>query len=165
MPLGDPAVRRVLSDAGRTVGRALADLANNLNPELVVVGGSLGPSISLIDGIRASIDRYAQPDTAAVLRVVAGELGERAEVVGAVALAIARVVGHGVGRQTQSRSSSQVGLSAEPQRATRAWSTRSAETTATLDPRSEAALASATIVSSPLPAGVHGASHVRRGPP
>jgi predicted NBD/HSP70 family sugar kinase len=89
--LGDPAVRRVLSDAGRTVGRALADLANNLNPELVVIGGSLGPSASLLDGIRASIDRYAQPDAAAVLRVVAGELGERAEVVGAVALAIARV--------------------------------------------------------------------------
>jgi predicted NBD/HSP70 family sugar kinase len=88
---GDPAVRRILSDAGRTVGRALADLANSLNPELVVVGGSLGPSESLVDGIRASIDRYAQPDTAAVVRVVAGELGERAEVVGSVALAIARV--------------------------------------------------------------------------
>ena len=57
----------------------------------MVVGGSLGPSASLVDGIRASIDRYAQPDAAAVLRVVAGELGERAEVVGAVALAIARV--------------------------------------------------------------------------
>ncbi len=89
--LGDPAVRRVLSDAGRSVGRALADLANNLNPELVVIGGSLGPSASLLDGIRASIDRYAQPDAAGALRVVAGELGERAEVVGAVALAIARV--------------------------------------------------------------------------
>ncbi len=88
---GDPAVRRVLSDAGRTVGRALADLANNLNPELVVVGGSLGPSPSLVEGIRASIDRYAQPETAAAVRVVPGELGERAEVVGAVALAIARV--------------------------------------------------------------------------
>ncbi len=87
---GDTAVRRVLSDAGRIVGRALADLANSLNPELVVVGGALGPSASLVDGIRASIDRYAQPDTAAVVRVVAGELGYRAEVVGAVALAIAR---------------------------------------------------------------------------
>lgn len=64
-------LRRVLSDAGRTVGRALADLANSLNPELVAVGGSLGPSRSLVDGVRASIDRYAQPDTAAVVRVVA----------------------------------------------------------------------------------------------
>ena len=111
---GDPAVRRVLSDAGRTVGRALADLANSLNPELVVVGGSLGPSASLIDGIRASIDRYAQPDTAAVVRVVAGELGDRAEVVGAVALAIARVARqlavYDPAPRSQSRSSSHDGL-------------------------------------------------------
>ena len=88
---GDAGVRRVLSDAGRTVGRAVADLANSLNPELVVVGGTLGGSPSLIDGLRASIDRYAQPDTAAALEVVPGALGVRSAVVGAVALAIARV--------------------------------------------------------------------------
>jgi predicted NBD/HSP70 family sugar kinase len=88
---GDAGVRRVLSDAGRTVGRAVADLANSLNPELVVVGGTLGRSPSLVDGLRGSIDRYAQPDTAAALEVVPGALGDRSELVGAVALAIARV--------------------------------------------------------------------------
>lgn len=87
----DAGVRRVLSDAGRVIGRALADLCNSLNPELVVVGGSLGRSASLGDGIRSSVGRYAQPDTAAALRVVSGELGDRAEVVGAVSLAIARI--------------------------------------------------------------------------
>ncbi len=88
---GDSGVRRVLTDAGRTVGRAVADLANSLNPELVVVGGTLGRSTSLVEGLRGSIDRYAQPDTAAALDVVPGALGDRSEVVGAVALAIARV--------------------------------------------------------------------------
>ena len=88
---GDAGVRRVLNDAGRTVGRAVADLANSLNPELVVVGGTLGGSRSLVDGLRTAIDRYAQPDTAAALDVVPGALGVRSAVVGAVALAIARV--------------------------------------------------------------------------
>ena len=88
---GDAGVRRVLSDAGRTVGRAVADLANSLNPELVVVGGTLGRSRSLVEGVRGSIDRYAQPETAAALEVASGALGDRSEVVGAVALAIARV--------------------------------------------------------------------------
>jgi predicted NBD/HSP70 family sugar kinase len=88
---GDAGVRRVLSDAGRIIGRAVADLANSLNPELVVVGGTLGRSPSLVEGLRASIDRYAQPDTAAALEVVPGALRDRSEVVGAVALAIARV--------------------------------------------------------------------------
>jgi predicted NBD/HSP70 family sugar kinase len=88
---GDAGVRRVLSDAGRIIGRAVADLANSLNPELVVVGGTLGRSPSMVEGLRASIDRYAQPDTAAALDVVPGALGDRSELVGAVALAIARV--------------------------------------------------------------------------
>ena len=88
---GDVGVRRVLSDAGRAVGRALADLCNNLHPDTLVVGGSLGTSPSLGEGIRAAIDRYAQPDTAAAVRVVSGQLGDRAEVVGALSLAIARV--------------------------------------------------------------------------
>ncbi len=89
--LGDAGVHRVLSDAGRTIGRALADLCNSLNPEVVLVGGLLATSESLALGIRASIDRYAQPDTAAAVRVLPGRLGERAEVVGAVSLALARV--------------------------------------------------------------------------
>src|SRR5689334_12605655 len=80
---GDAGVRRVLSDAGRIIGRAVADLANNLNPELVVVGGTLGRSPSMVEGLRASIDRYAQPDTAAALDVVPGALGDRSELVGA----------------------------------------------------------------------------------
>ncbi|HEU5035791.1 MAG TPA: ROK family transcriptional regulator [Nocardioides sp.] len=88
---GDAGVRRVLTDAGRAVGRVLADLCNNLNPEVVVLGGSLGASPALDDAIRGAIERYAQPDTAAALRAVPGELGDRAEVVGAVSLAIARV--------------------------------------------------------------------------
>jgi predicted NBD/HSP70 family sugar kinase len=88
---GDPGVRRVLSDAGRAVGRALADLCNGLNPEVLVLGGSLGTSPSLAAGVRSAIDRYAPPDTAAAVRVVAAELGDRAEIVGALTLAIARV--------------------------------------------------------------------------
>ncbi len=87
----DAGVRRVLTDAGRTIGRALADLASSLNPELVVVGGSLGASESLVAGVRGAIDRYAQRDIAGALRVVSGQLGDRAELLGAVSLAVARV--------------------------------------------------------------------------
>jgi predicted NBD/HSP70 family sugar kinase/biotin operon repressor len=87
---GDTGVRRVLGDAGRTVGRALADLCNSLNPTMLVIGGPLSSAGSLIEGVRASIDRYAQPNTAAAVKVVPAALGERAEITGAVAMAIAR---------------------------------------------------------------------------
>jgi predicted NBD/HSP70 family sugar kinase len=90
---GDAGVRRVLGDAGSTVGRALGDLCNSLNPELVVVGGPLGSSPALLAGIRAAVDRYAQPDTAAAVSVRPSELGDDAELRGAIALAVARAAG------------------------------------------------------------------------
>ena len=57
---GDAGVRRVLSDAGRTVGRAVADLCNSLNPELVVVGGSLG-RLGVAGRRRPRLDRPLRP--------------------------------------------------------------------------------------------------------
>ncbi|GAA2019454.1 ROK family transcriptional regulator [Nocardioides kribbensis] len=92
---GDPAVRRVLTDAGRTLGRALADLGNSLNPATVVVGGALGACGSVVAGVRDAIDRYAQPATAAALEVRPGHLGDRAEVVGALTLAVLRTAAAG----------------------------------------------------------------------
>ncbi|HET6627195.1 MAG TPA: ROK family transcriptional regulator [Nocardioidaceae bacterium] len=84
---GDAGVNRVLDDAGRSIGRVLADLSNHINPAAIVVGGAMGQSTALLNGIRDSVDRYAQPDIAATIRITAGALGERAEVMGALALA------------------------------------------------------------------------------
>ena len=87
---GDPQSRRVVVDGGRAIGRALADLCNCLNPELIIVGGQLSATGDpLLEGIRDSIDRYALPAVAESVTVKAGMLGERAEVLGAVALVIA----------------------------------------------------------------------------
>jgi predicted NBD/HSP70 family sugar kinase len=80
----------VLTDAGQTVGRVLAAMCTTLNPARVVVGGSLGASPTLVAAIRDGVDRYAHPEAAASLRVVSGHFGERAEVMGALALAISR---------------------------------------------------------------------------
>jgi predicted NBD/HSP70 family sugar kinase/biotin operon repressor len=86
---GSHGAQRVIKDAGWAIGRAVADLCNSLNPEAIVVGGVLGVAGSpLVEGIRESVDRYAQPGTADAVSVVAGELGERAEVLGALALAL-----------------------------------------------------------------------------
>jgi predicted NBD/HSP70 family sugar kinase/biotin operon repressor len=87
---GEPAVRRVLTDAGQTVGRVLAGICTTLNPGMIVVGGSLGASPTLVESIRAGVDRYARPEAAASVTVVSGRFGGRAEVMGALALAIGR---------------------------------------------------------------------------
>ncbi|HEX7400332.1 MAG TPA: ROK family transcriptional regulator [Candidatus Limnocylindrales bacterium] len=88
---GDRGARRVVADAGDAVGRAVSALVNILNPELVVVGGDLASAGDvLLDPLRAAIDRYSVPPAAASVQVVAGMLGDRAEVLGAAALVLAR---------------------------------------------------------------------------
>jgi predicted NBD/HSP70 family sugar kinase len=87
---GETAVRRVLTDAGHTAGRVLAGLCTTLNPAIIVVGGSLGSSPTLVEAIRAGVDRYAHPEAAASCEVVSGRFGGRAELMGSIALAISR---------------------------------------------------------------------------
>jgi predicted NBD/HSP70 family sugar kinase len=87
---GDLPARRVVNDAGRAVGRAVADLCNYLNPAAIVVGGDLSPAGEpLLEGIREAVDRHALPGAAEAVEVRAAVLGERAEVLGALALVIA----------------------------------------------------------------------------
>jgi predicted NBD/HSP70 family sugar kinase len=86
---GDRGATGVVNDAGRAIGRVLADLCNALNPEAIVVGGELSEAGEpLLGGIREAIERYALPGAAQALDVMHGELGERAEVLGALALVI-----------------------------------------------------------------------------
>jgi predicted NBD/HSP70 family sugar kinase len=86
---GDAATRRVIKDAGRAVGRALGDLCNVVNPGAVIIGGDLSAAgAPLLDGIRDSVDRYAQPEAAGAVNVCRSELGARAEVLGALTLVI-----------------------------------------------------------------------------
>jgi predicted NBD/HSP70 family sugar kinase len=88
---GDRGARRAVADAGEAVGTVVSGLVNVLNPDLVVVGGELAATGDvLLDPIRASIQRHSVAATAADVRVVAGLLGDRAEVLGAAALILAQ---------------------------------------------------------------------------
>jgi predicted NBD/HSP70 family sugar kinase len=85
---GDAGCRRVIADAGAVVGRALADLCNYLNPGRIVVGGELSAAGELLlEPLRDAVARFAIPAAADHMEVVAGVLGDRAEVLGALALA------------------------------------------------------------------------------
>jgi predicted NBD/HSP70 family sugar kinase len=86
---GDAGCRRALADAGRHIGVAVANLCNLVNPERIVVGGSLGHAGALLlDPLRESVSLRAIPSAGEDVRIVPGELGERAELLGAVALVL-----------------------------------------------------------------------------
>ncbi|HVV20569.1 MAG TPA: ROK family protein [Pseudonocardiaceae bacterium] len=82
---GDPGVRRLLGDAGRAVGTALTPICTMLNPKLIVIGGTLAQTGEpLLNGIRDTLSRDMSPVTTRTPALVRGELGDRAEALGAV---------------------------------------------------------------------------------
>jgi predicted NBD/HSP70 family sugar kinase len=85
---GDIGCRRVITDAGRHIGVALANLCNLLSPQMIIIGGELALAGDvLLNAIRESMARraFSVPAHAAV---VAGAFSERAGILGALALAL-----------------------------------------------------------------------------
>jgi predicted NBD/HSP70 family sugar kinase len=88
---GDPGAARLIADAGQAVGRVLAGTCGVLDPELVIIGGELAPAgRPLLESVTASLDRWISP-ASGHYPVALGELGAKAEVLGAVALAMSHV--------------------------------------------------------------------------
>ncbi|WP_425954930.1 ROK family transcriptional regulator [Xylanimonas sp. McL0601] len=85
---GDPGSRRVLEDAANRVGQAAATIVTVLDPQLVVVGGELAQAGAIVvEALGESVRRHALPHRFAPVDVVAGGLGPRAELLGALELA------------------------------------------------------------------------------
>lgn len=86
---GDSATIRVLDDAGLAVGRALASVANLINPDVIVIGGPLAELEDLfLAPIRRGLIRHAVPSVGEMTTVVMSSLGEKAEALGAAALVL-----------------------------------------------------------------------------
>ena len=86
---GDAICARALADAGRAIGMAVANLCNLVNPERIVVGGAIGGAGDLLlDPLRESVRLRAIASAANEVEIVQAELGERAELLGAVALVL-----------------------------------------------------------------------------
>ena len=80
VPATPPATRRSRTP-GSALGQVVAMLLNVLNPEMLIVGGDLAAAGDLLlDGMRESVARAALPETSRGAQLVAGVLGERAQV-------------------------------------------------------------------------------------
>ena len=83
---------RALAEAGRAVGRVAGAACNIVNPQLVIVGGELiVAGDGLVDGVRAGMRETAIDPVWRDVSVVAAQLGDQAELLGAVGLALAEV--------------------------------------------------------------------------
>jgi predicted NBD/HSP70 family sugar kinase len=88
---GDAGCCRAIADAGAAIGTAAAAICNLLNPRRIVVGGDVAAAGEVLLGpLREALARAAIRSAARDAEVVEGALGDRAEVLGAVALVLQR---------------------------------------------------------------------------
>lgn len=84
---GDRAAIETIDAVARTIARAATALAAILDPELIVLGGSIGVRGELAERVRAAtVALYARP-----IDIRVSALGPRAGLVGAVSLAVNRL--------------------------------------------------------------------------
>ena len=86
---GDSEFIRAIADTGRYLGLAAANLCNVFDPERVIVGGELARCGELLLGpMRHSLERSVIVGPDHLPEVVQGQLGDRAELLGAILYAI-----------------------------------------------------------------------------
>jgi len=91
---GTPEAIRLLREAGRALGEAIAATISILNPEVLVLGGVLAQTGDhMVSGVREIIYRRSLPTSAANLQIVISDMDGRAGVLGAAQLVVDRLLG------------------------------------------------------------------------
>ena len=86
--IGDPAAVAILSTSGHLIGQVVATLANALNPDLIVLSGSLVQTNDiLLAGIREAVYGASHPLVTRDLRIIRSQMGSSAGLVGAARVA------------------------------------------------------------------------------
>jgi len=87
---GDRIAKRVFDEAGVKVGMAVSTLINLFNPEMVILGGSIGSSAGdlLLQPVMKEACLKTIPRSFADVQIVTGTLGTEAATIGAAVLAI-----------------------------------------------------------------------------
>ncbi len=91
---GDYTVSPLVRNAGAYIGEALSGLVNFLNPQRIIIGGSLSQTRTLIAGIRSELYQRCLPMATAHLTIDTSLSGQDAPLIGMAILA----------RQTQTNS-------------------------------------------------------------
>ncbi|MBU0705355.1 MAG: ROK family protein [Chloroflexi bacterium] len=89
---GDKEAQTILAEAMNYLGIGMANLVNLFNPQLIVIGGGVtNIGERLFQPVKSAIAQNALPSAAQAVRVVPAALGDNAGVLGAAAVALARL--------------------------------------------------------------------------
>lgn len=81
---GDSLALQIAADEAELLGMGIANIVSIVNPEIVVLGGSVGSnSAFLLPQIKSIVERYAQPISSQSVKIVTSTLGTDAALFGA----------------------------------------------------------------------------------
>ena len=85
---GDKVVRRRIKEGGEVIGETLANIANLLNLDMIVLGGGMIEALDfyMLPLIKKSFSEHVLNDSAKGLKIVASKLADDAAVYGGIAL-------------------------------------------------------------------------------
>jgi glucokinase len=87
----DPLALEVIHEAAGYIGQGLAAIISFANPEIVVLGGSVGRQGDLLlETVRETANRWAQPVSIKDVSIVSSVLGEEAGLLGIAYAALTR---------------------------------------------------------------------------
>lgn len=89
---GDGLCCRILDDAGRLLGLALANISNIMNPQVIVIGGTLSHSSYYIRKIRESFEKHGLVGSPRKIELKRSSLIDNAAVRGAAALVLQNIL-------------------------------------------------------------------------
>jgi predicted NBD/HSP70 family sugar kinase len=90
---GNPTAIRMVREAGRQLGDALAGCVNFFNPGVIVIGGDLGEAhAQLLAGVREVTFQRSLPLATRDLRTVPSRLGDRAGIIGAAVMVVEEIL-------------------------------------------------------------------------
>ncbi len=95
---GDPLASQVVLETGRLIGLGVANVVSLVNPEIVVLGGSVGRQPELLPLVQEVVTHWAQPISAGAVKLAASRLGADAGLYGAAYAAWLRA--HGAAPET-----------------------------------------------------------------
>lgn len=86
--MGDPVLSAILSEAGHLIGQVTATLANMLNPDVIVLSGSIVQTNDIIlAAVREAVYGASHPLVTRDLQIIRSQLGSSAGLVGAARVA------------------------------------------------------------------------------
>jgi glucokinase len=90
---GDDLAGKIVASAGELIGLGVANIVSLVNPEIVILGGSVGRQGDLlIPHVKAVVKRWAQPASANSIPIEISQLGSDAGLLGAAYAVLERAV-------------------------------------------------------------------------